>query len=84
MSRKDAMQIVVDMGGLCSSDITKKTNFLVLGNLDYSKSIKDGKSRKQKKAESLELSCADIKIISENVFYDMTSVSLSPLQPKDN
>jgi len=83
MPRKDAMQIVVDMGGLCSSDITKKTNFLVLGNLDYSKSIKDGKSRKQKKAESLELSGSDIQIISENVFYDMVSVSLPPLHPKD-
>ena len=35
--------------------------------------IKDGKSSKQKKAESLKLAGNDIEIISENVFYDMIS-----------
>jgi DNA polymerase-3 subunit epsilon len=71
MTRKEAMQLVVDRGGLCGDGVNKKTNFLVLGNNDYSSTIKDGKSSKQKKAEQLKLSGCDIEIISENVFYDM-------------
>lgn len=70
MVRRDAMQLVVDLGGICLDNITQKTDFLVLGNQDYSK-IKDGKSSKQKKAEKLKLGGHDIEIISENVFYDM-------------
>ncbi len=71
MLRKDAMQLVVNKGGLCGDNITKKTNFLVLGNNDFCSSIKDGKSNKQKKAEALKLAGNDIEIISENVFYEM-------------
>ena len=73
MARKDAMQIVVDLGGLVGNSVTKKTNYLILGNNDYCSSIKGGKSSKQKKAESLKLAGNDIEIISENVFYDMIS-----------
>lgn len=71
MLRKEAMQIVVNHGGINGDSVTKKTNFLVLGNNDYCKSIKDGKSSKQKKAEKLKLDGLDIEIIPENVFYDM-------------
>lgn len=71
MVRKDAMQLVVNLGGTCADNITTKTNFLILGNNDFCKSIKDGKSGKQKKAEALMLKGNDIEILSENVFYDM-------------
>lgn len=71
MKRTDAMQLVVNIGGKVADSVTKKTNFLVLGNNDFCKSIKDGKSNKQKKAEAMKLSGADIEIISEQVFYDM-------------
>lgn len=71
MARKDAMQIVADLGGINADRVTQKTNFLILGNNDYCKAIKDGKSSKQKKAEKLKLSGQDIEIIPENVFYDM-------------
>jgi len=71
MTRKEAMQLVVDHGGLCGDGVNKKTNYLVLGNNDYCTTIKDGKTSKQKKAEQLKLSGSDIEIISENVFYDM-------------
>lgn len=73
MSRKDAMQMVVDLGGICGDQVTRKTNYLVLGNLDYVKSIKDGKSSKMKKAEGYILAGQDIEIISENVFYELIS-----------
>lgn len=71
MQRKDAMQLVVNIGGLCGDGVTKDTNFLILGNNDYCKSIKDGKSNKQKKAEDLKRKGHDIEILTENVFYSM-------------
>lgn len=71
MVRKEAMQHVVDLGGICGDSVTKTTNYLILGNNDYCKSIKGGKSSKHKKAEELKLKGQDIEIISENVFYDM-------------
>ena len=71
MLRKDAMQAVVDLGGQVGNSVTKKTNYLILGNNDYCPLITEGKSSKQKKAESLKLAGNDIEIISEDVFYDM-------------
>lgn len=71
VQRRDAMQAVVDRGGKCGDSVTKKTNYLVLGNNDFCSTIKGGKSTKQKKAEEYKLAGLDIEIISENVFYDM-------------
>lgn len=71
MIRTDAAQLIVNMGGICENTVTKQTNYLILGNNDYCKTIKDGKSAKQKKAEAYKLKGCDIEIISENVFYDM-------------
>lgn len=73
MTRKEAMQIVANIGGIPADTVTKKTNFLVLGNNDYCKAIKDGKSTKQKKAEKLILEGADLQIMPEAVFYDLIS-----------
>lgn len=69
--RRDAMQAVADIGGICGDNVTKKTNFLILGNNDYCAAIKDGKSSKQKKAEALILKGQDLQILSETVFFDM-------------
>lgn len=71
MPRKEAMQIVVNHGGINGDSITKNTNYLVLGNTDYCSNIKDGKSNKLKKAEKLKLDGYDIEIIPENLFYEM-------------
>ncbi len=70
MLRKEAMKYVVDAGGTCGDRVTKRTNFLVLGNNDYRVSLKNGKTVKQKRAEELKLSGADIEVISEDVFYE--------------
>lgn len=71
MTRKEAMQLVADLGGINADGVTAKTNYLVLGNNDYCSTIKDGKSTKQKKAEQLKIKGKDIEIIPENVFYDL-------------
>lgn len=73
MVREDAMQIVLDLGGLCGNSVTTKTNYLILGNNDYCSSIKGGKSNKQKRAEELMLKGQDIQIITENIFYDLVN-----------
>ena len=75
MSRKEAIQNVADLGGVCSNSITKETNLLILGNNDYNPLVKNGKSNKQKKAEQLKLNGYDIEIISENVFYEMIELN---------
>lgn len=71
-TRREAMQVVVNMGGIVTDRITKKTNYLVLGITDYRK-VKGNKSSKVQKAESLKTSGYDIDIISENVFWDLIS-----------
>ncbi len=65
------MQIVADLGGFKQDCVTRKTNYLILGNNDYCTTIVDGKSTKQKNAEKYKLDGQDIEILSETVFYDM-------------
>ncbi len=74
MIRKDAAQLVVNIGGIIDNSVTKETNYLILGNNDFCKSIKDGKSSKQKKAEMLKLKGQDIEILDENTFYKLIDV----------
>ena len=71
MTRAEAAQLVVNVGGICDNGITKKTNFLILGNTDYSVNVKNGKTTKQKKAEEYVLAGIDIQVITENAFYEM-------------
>lgn len=71
MTRNEVHQLVKDLGGDLDASVTKKTNYLVLGEQDYSKVKYNGKSSKQVKAENLKLSGYDIEIIPESRFYDM-------------
>ena len=59
------------MGGKLTETVSKKTNYLVLGCTDYCKTIKDGKTSKQKKAEKYQREGSDISVITEDVFYQM-------------
>lgn len=71
MLRKDAMQIVVNLGGVLDKSVTKATNYLVLGDNDYNAILHGEKSSKHKKAEKLKLEGQDIEIIDELTFYDI-------------
>lgn len=75
MIRKDAMQLVVNVGGILDNSVTKKTNYLILGNNYYCSSIKDGKSSKHKKAEKYKLEGQDIEIIDEDTFYNLFNLN---------
>ncbi|MGL4653866.1 exonuclease domain-containing protein [Cetobacterium sp.] len=74
LTRKDAMQLVVDFGGKVNGGVNKETNFLVMGDLDYSKTVTGEKSSKIIKAETLKLKGQDIEIIPEEVFYDIFEI----------
>lgn len=67
-TRKEAMQVVSEIGGLCGSSVTKKTRFLILGT-----QLRAGKSNKQLKAEKNLANGQNIEVISERVFYKMLS-----------
>lgn len=67
--RSQAAQMVIDVGGLCENGVTKKTNYLVVGNLDYVRNLKGSKSSKIIKAESLILIGQDLMILSEDDFF---------------
>ncbi len=71
MLRKDAMQIVVNLGGILDNSVTKETNYLILGDNDYNVILKGKKSSKHKKAEEFKLKGHDIEILDENTFYDL-------------
>lgn len=71
MQRKEAMQLVANIGGLNANSVTKKTNYLVVGSEEFAASVKNGKTAKMKKAEDLRLKGADLSIISESAFFDL-------------
>lgn len=71
MTRTEAMQLVANIGAIPGDGVTKKTNYLILGNNDYCSTIKGGKSTKQKKAEELIIKGCDLQILPENVFYEL-------------
>lgn len=74
MLRKDAMQVVVNLGGVLDKGVTKQTNYLILGDNDYNAILKGEKSSKYKKAEKLKLEGQDIEIIDELTFYDLLNM----------
>ena len=80
MVRKDAQQLVKDLGGELDNSVTKSTNFLVLGEQDYSKIKKLGKSNKHIKAEKLKAQGQEIEIIPETVFYDFLEECTSEME----
>ena len=71
MPRKEAMQAVVNVGAKTANNVTKSTNYLVVGSFDYVSHIKGGKSSKIKKAEQMQLDGYDISVISENTFKEL-------------
>jgi DNA polymerase-3 subunit epsilon len=68
--RPEAWKLVAQVGAIPKDGLTKKTNYLVLGEQDLSK-LKAGetKSSKQREAEALKSSGSEIEIIDERDFF---------------
>ena len=71
MTRKEAMQIIVNLGGILDRSVKSTTNYLILGDTDYNGILNGEKSTKHKKFEELKLKGQDIEIIDECTFYDL-------------
>lgn len=70
-TREEAFQTVLNLGGAPSEHVTKKTNFVVVGNGGFKISSSDGKSSKIKKAENYIAKGANILIVNEDDFFEM-------------
>lgn len=73
LSRRDAMQRIVDVGGIVRSSVSSKTDYLIVGDQDKEIVGEDGLSTKQEKAYSLISSGKNIKIINEDEFLKLLS-----------
>lgn len=72
-SRAEAAQIVANIGGHCVNSVTKSTNFLIVGDMDYRQGLNGYESSKLRKAKQLIAEKQDLKIIPESAFYDLVS-----------
>lgn len=73
MGRKEAFQIVANLGGTPKDSVAKTTNYLVIGSADFAQSVKGGKTTKMKKAEGFQKAGCEICVISEGAFFDLIS-----------
>ena len=61
------------IGGHCEDRITKQTNFLIVGDMDYKKGLEGYESSKLRKAKQLIADKQDLQILPESAFYDLVS-----------
>lgn len=71
MNRLEAMTLFANVGGKPEKGVTKKTNFLVMGDQDLRVVGETGKSSKIKKAEQYLKDGQDIQFLSEEDFLRM-------------
>ncbi|WP_206912068.1 DNA polymerase III subunit epsilon [Enterococcus sp. DIV0840] len=71
MNRRDAMQLVKNIGGTPQNGVNQQTNFLVMGEQDLSKVDSSGKSSKIKKAEGMLAKGLDVQLLGENDFLKL-------------
>lgn len=71
LSREEAMQSVLNLGGIVKSGVSKKINYLVVGSQDPTLVGEDGMSSKQRKAYELIQQGLDIQIIDEQGFMQI-------------
>lgn len=92
LSRNDAKQIVANIGGIIKPDnLSSKSNYLVVGTLDYNRFGKGFKSAKLKNAEEFISHGNDLEIISEDDFFRMVhsentafEITLSQIEDDSN
>lgn len=72
ISREDAMQKVVNLGGIIKASVSKKIDYLVVGEQDRKIVGNSGKSSKERKAAELnESGAANIEILNEAQFLSI-------------
>lgn len=71
MPRKQAMQMVVNAGGYPNDQISKHTDYLVIGKSDFIDFTNGKKTNKLRRAEELIEAGQDLEIVDETDFYRM-------------
>ena len=72
ISRKEAMQLAVNVGAVIKSSVSSKTDYLIVGKQDLALVGEDGMSGKEEKAHALnEAGKANIRIVSEADFWQL-------------
>lgn len=71
MTRKEAENKFILVGGMPQSTVNKQTNYLIMGDQDFRKVGKEMKSKKLKYAEKLFNDGQDIQFLSEEEFLKM-------------
>lgn len=71
LSRREAMQLVVDVGGILNSSVKINTDFLIAGHVKTKDGSVGNMSTKQFNAYTLQRKGYGIKIITEDEFLDM-------------
>lgn len=71
MSRKDAVQSVVDIGAVVKTGVSKKVDYVVVGTQDLSIVGADGMSTKERKARLLVEEGENIEILNEQEFLEI-------------
>lgn len=70
-SRPDAAQSVVNLGGLPSDNVLKRTDYLVIGDDGFPPGTNDAGSFKIRKAEEWKVKGSKIRILTESEFFGM-------------
>lgn len=68
MTRLEAAQMIVNIGGLCTDRVTQKTNYLVAGKDEFYGDNSDCKTLNRQRAEELISQGADLQILTEDAF----------------
>lgn len=69
--RQELMRMVMDIGGRTKDNLTRSTNYLVIGQQDFRVVGDSGMSGKQKKAMEMIAKGANLTILSEDEFMQM-------------
>lgn len=75
ISREEAMQMVVNLGGIIKSGVSKKINYLVVGIQDKSLVGSVGMSSKEIKAQELIGQGIEINVLNEQMFLALINQS---------
>jgi DNA polymerase III subunit epsilon len=73
MTRGEASQLVLNCGGVCKSNVTRDTGYLVIGDYDLTSFTEVFASVKMQKVEELINKGHPIKVLGENDFLKMVT-----------
>lgn len=71
MTRPEAFQRVINLGGIPEDKVTRRSNYLVIGDMDFTLIERGEKSSKIIKAENYISKGQELSILSESTFFDL-------------